>query len=211
MTSRISQMTRIKVCGMTRMQDVETALQLGVDAIGLVFYAPSPRSVTIDLAAELARQAGPFMTVVGLFVDPTEAEVNAVLERVPLHLLQFHGDEPAVFCRQFRRPWLKALRMKPELNLAQAEQEYREASGLLLDTYKPGVAGGTGEVFDWNRVPDNKGKPVILAGGLNPDNVGQAIRQVKPYAVDVSGGVESAPGKKDAALMKAFIDAAKFQ
>lgn len=211
MTSRIGQMTRIKVCGLTCGQDVETALQLGVDAIGLVFYPPSPRAVSLEVAAALARQAGPFMTVVGLFVDPTEAEVKAVLDQVPLHLLQFHGDEPAPFCAQFRRPWIKALRMKPALDLMQAEQEYREASGLLLDTYKPGVAGGTGEVFDWRRIPDNKGKPVILAGGLNPDNVGRAIEQVKPYAVDVSGGVECAPGRKDAALMKAFVDAVRFQ
>ncbi len=177
MTSRIGQMTRIKVCGLTCGQDVETALQLGIDAIGLVFYPPSPRAISLDVAEALARQAGPFMTVVGLFVDPTEAEVMAVLERVPLHLLQFHGDEPAAFCSQFRRPWIKALRMKPALDLLQAEHEFQHACGLLLDTYKPGVAGGTGEVFDWGRIPDNRGKPVILAGGLNPDNVALAIKQ----------------------------------
>lgn len=195
---------------MTRPDDVEVALQLGVDAIGLVFYKPSPRAVSVATAAALAKIAGPFMSVVGLFVDPVNEEVNEVLEQVPLHVLQFHGDETPDFCCRFRRPWIKAIRMKPGLDVKSEMDKYRGANGLLFDTYKAGVAGGTGEVFEWERMPDSKHKPVILAGGLNPDNVGHAIAQTRPYAVDVSGGVEHSPGIKDASLMRAFVEAVRF-
>ena len=205
---------RIKICGITRPEDAALARELGVDAIGLVFYAQSPRAVTLPAAKKIARVAGPFVTVTGLFVNAAVEQVQAVLKEVPLHALQFHGEESADYCHQFQRPWIKALRIKADVDLAAAVDQYRDASALLFDTYKAGVQGGTGEAFDWSLVSPGKmpsacDLPVILAGGLNADNVAQAIECVKPYAVDVSGGVESAPGVKDAEKVRAFIRAVK--
>jgi phosphoribosylanthranilate isomerase len=198
---------RIKICGITQMVDAVVAVELGVHALGLVFYASSPRVVTIAQVWEIAKAVGPFVTVTGLFVNATSNEVDAVLQQVPLHVLQFHGDESPEFCQQFQRPWIKALRMAPEMNLSAELQRYQHASAILLDSYKPGVAGGTGETFDWKRVQSSRDMPLILAGGLNPQNVAEAIRVVHPYAVDVSGGVESEPGKKDHGKMRAFVEA----
>lgn len=197
--------TRVKICGLTRAQDALLAARLGVDAIGLVFYPKSPRAVTIDGALGVLQGLPPFVTRVGLFVDMGEAEVRSVLDQVPLDLLQFHGDEPPEDCGCFGRPWVKAIRMRDGVDLRAERERYTSASGLLLDAYQPGVAGGTGRCFDWGRVPGDLAGEVILAGGLAPENVSAAIRRVRPYAVDVSGGVESAKGVKDPAKMAAFM------
>ena len=204
--------TRVKICGITRAADALAAAQAGADAIGLVFYARSPRAVTAEQAAEICAVLPPFVTTVGLFVDAPEAEVAAVLSRVPLDLLQFHGDETPAYCRSFDTPWIKALAMRDGLDVAASAAAYQGARGLLLDAWVPGVPGGTGEVFDWARIPDALPMPVVLAGGLTPDNVVQAIAQVRPWAVDVSGGVEARDasghalrGIKSAEAMKAFI------
>lgn len=209
-----SQFPRIKICGITRPEDAAVALALGVDAIGLVFYPASPRAVTPMQAKQIARTAGPFITVTGLFVNADASVINEVLQQVPLQVLQFHGEESAEFCAQFHRPWIKALRVNPGLSFTHALQTYRNAAGILFDTYKPGVQGGTGDVFDWNLVTREKlpaigDMPIILAGGLNPRNVSDAVNIVHPYAVDVSGGVESEPGKKDPQKMAAFVEAVK--
>jgi phosphoribosylanthranilate isomerase len=201
--------TRIKICGITRDEDVDAAVAAGADAIGLVFYPQSPRAVSIEQARRLAARIPPFVTVVGLFVDATSEEVDAVLDCVPLGLLQFHGEEPPEFCSQFCRPWIKALRMHPDISLKESCERYADAQGVLLDAWKEGVPGGTGDTFDWTRVTQDLPLPVILAGGLNSDNVAGAIAQVRPAAVDVSGGVESAPGIKDAGRIQEFITAAR--
>ena len=201
--------TRIKICGFTRPDDAREAARLGVDAIGLVFYAPSPRAVEVTQARAIVAALPPFVTSVGLFVDAPADEVRAVLEAVPLDLLQFHGDEPPAYCAQFGRPWLKAIRMREGVDLYREAERYREAAGLLLDAYRPGTPGGTGEAFEWERVPRDLDLPVVLAGGLDPDNVAQAIATVRPWAVDLSGGVESAKGIKDAARMAALVAAVR--
>lgn len=201
--------TGIKICGMTRVEDVRAACSLGVDAIGLVFYAPSPRAVTVAEARRLADAAGPLTQVVGLFVDAEPAFVEDVLAGVPLSLLQFHGDETPGFCEGFGRPWLKALRMREGVDAEAQARAYPAARGILLDSYRPGVPGGTGAVFDWARVPPAIAPRVVLAGGLEPGNVGDAVQRVRPVAVDVSGGVEAAPGVKDAGLMAAFVSAVR--
>ncbi len=198
--------TRIKICGITRVEDGLAAARLGADAIGLVFYAPSPRAVDAVRAAEICAALPPFVTSVGLFVDPGEDEVRAVLARVPLDLLQFHGDESPEFCRQFGRPYIKAIRMRDDIDLFAERARYAEARGLLLDTYRPGVPGGTGEAFNWDRIPAELAGQIVLAGGLEPANVAAAVAQVRPYAVDVSGGVEASKGIKDAAKMAAFCN-----
>lgn len=200
---------RIKICGLTRVDDALAAVAAGTDAIGLVFYAKSPRAVTIEKAREIALAVGPFVTVTGLFVDADPKEVEGVLDRVPLHLLQFHGDESAAYCESFHRPYLKALRMKPDLNLDVVINQYSSAVGILLDAYQPGVPGGTGETFDWGRVPQASSRPIVLAGGLNPNNVADAIKSTRIYGVDVSGGVESAPGIKDPEKIQAFVQRAR--
>lgn len=208
------QSPRIKVCGITRPEDAAVALDLGVDAIGLVFYAASPRAVSPAQAKQIVRAVGPFVSVTGLFVNADASMVKDVLQQVPLQVLQFHGEESAEFCTQFHRPWIKALRVGSDTRLAHALEPYQGATGILFDTYKPGVQGGTGEVFDWNLVarknlPSLGDMPVILAGGLNAGNVSEAIQKVHPYAVDVSGGVESEPGKKDPQKMAGFVEAVK--
>lgn len=198
--------TRVKICGLTREQDIRAAVDAGADAIGLVFYAPSPRYVATELAAQLAKSVPPFVTVVGLFVDAQAAAIEDVMSKVRLDLLQFHGDEPAPFCEQFSRPYIKALRVASDTDIESLAGQYGSAQGLLLDTYRAGKPGGTGEVFDWHLVPQQLSLPVILAGGLTAGNVAQAIRQVKPYAVDVSGGVEQDKGIKDAGKIRAFMN-----
>lgn len=197
--------TRVKICGITRVVDALKAVELGADAIGLVFYAPSPRNVSIQQAMEIANQVPAFVSVVGLFVDAEAGFINEVISQVKLDLLQFHGDETPEECAQYRLPFIKAIRVKTDTNLVQYVDKFTTAKALLLDAYTEGVAGGTGNVFDWNLIPKNLTKPVILAGGLTVNNVAQAIEQVQPYAVDISGGVEAAKGIKDAAKIAAFM------
>lgn len=200
---------RSKICGITRIEDALAAADAGADAIGFVFYAKSPRAVDVRQARAIIAELPPFVTTVGLFVNASRCELNEILEVVPLDLLQFHGDETPADCEGFHRPWIKALRVRPGDDLEAACQLYAGAQGVLLDTFVVGVPGGTGEAFDWSLVPAGLSKPVILAGGLSAANVGQAIAQVRPYAVDVSGGVEQSKGIKDAAKIDAFIRAVK--
>jgi phosphoribosylanthranilate isomerase len=202
-------MTRTKICGITRAQDAEAVARLGADALGMVFYGNSPRHVTAPQAARLIRSVPPFVTVVGLFVNPSEQEVRDVLEQVPLDGLQFHGEEAPEFCAAFGRPYLKAIRVRPGVDLLQYAVRYAGAQGLLLDAFVEGVHGGTGAAFDWTLIPRDLPLPLILSGGLDPGNVAQAMRQVRPYAVDVSSGVEAAKGIKDAAKVAAFINEVK--
>jgi phosphoribosylanthranilate isomerase len=198
--------TRVKICGLTRTEDVQAACEAGADAIGLVFYPPSPRAVTVEQARLILLDVPPFVTVTALFVNPSVDEVQAVLAQIPaISLLQFHGDESAAFCRQFGRAYIKAIPMRDDVDLAQQALLYEDALGLLVDTYKPGIPGGSGESFDWHRLPQSLSKPLILAGGLTPDNVADALQQVAPFAVDVSGGVEASKGVKDTAKVIAFI------
>jgi len=198
---------RIKICGITRPEDALTAAKAGVDAIGLVFYPKSPRAVTIEQAQAICAVLPPFVSVVALFVDAEHFEVEDVLAVVPVDLLQFHGSEPPAQCQAYSRPYIKAIRMKDDADLADAANQYAMAKGLLVDTFNPDEAGGTGEVFDWDRVPDGLDTPIILAGGLEPANVAAAIKQVNPYAVDVSSGVEMSKGIKDAEKIRAFVTA----
>ncbi len=200
---------RIKICGITNVDDAMAVVDAGAEALGLVFYTASPRAVVIEQARAIALVAGPFITVTGLFVDAGQEFVNAVLTQVPLQLLQFHGNETPAYCESFARPYMKAIRMRPELDVAAAIAEHPNASGILLDAYRPGVPGGTGETFDWARVPQQSSKPLVLAGGLTPANVADAIRATQVYGVDVSGGVESAPGKKDHGKITSFINNAR--
>jgi phosphoribosylanthranilate isomerase len=200
------QRTRVKICGITRADDALEAAALGVDAIGLVFYAGSPRYVDIEQAAEICRQLPAFVTAVALFLDADVSQVSRVLERVPIDLLQFHGSEDPAYCESFGRPYIKALGMG-SLNrdgLISQSKAYSSARGLLLDSHAHGAAGGTGEPFDWSRVPELD-NPIILAGGLAVDNVAAAIRDVRPWAVDVSSGVEEDKGIKSVGLMSAFM------
>jgi len=197
--------TRVKICGITRAQDALEAVKQGADAIGLVFYPKSPRNVSAAQAAEIVSQIPPFVTVVGLFVDAEPAFIQEVISSVKLDLLQFHGDETPSACRQYSRPYMKAIRVKNGTNLVQYAADYADARALLLDAFAEGVPGGTGLVFDWSLIPQNLPLPIVLAGGLNAENVGVAIEQVRPYAVDVSGGVEASKGIKDAAKIAAFM------
>ena len=200
---------RSKICGITRIEDALAAVEAGADAIGLVFYAKSPRAVTVQQARAIISALPPFVTSVGLFVDASRCELGELLDALPLDLLQFHGDESPADCDGYHRPYIKALRVKPGDDIAAQVELYKNASGVLLDTYVPGIPGGTGEAFDWSLVPEGLSKPVILAGGLTAANVAQAIARVRPYAVDVSGGVEVAKGIKDAEKIRAFMQAVK--
>ncbi len=202
-------MTRIKICGITRAEDALAAARSGADAIGLVFYERSPRHVGIAQAAQLAAALPPFVTTVGLFVNADAAFVHEVLASVPLDLLQFHGDETPAYCEQFNKPYLKAIRVKAGVDLLQCASDFCSAKSLLLDAHAEGIPGGTGATFDWTLIPRQLPLPVILSGGLGAENVAAAIRQVRPYAVDVSSGVESAKGIKDAAKIAAFINEVK--
>lgn len=197
--------TRVKICGITRVEDALAAARLGADAIGLVFYAKSPRAVNIPQAQAVARALPPFVTIVGLFVDAAPEEIRKVLTAVPLDLLQFHGNEAPQACRAYGLPYLKVIHMAEDTDMVSGARPYDDAAGILVDTYVQGVPGGTGRSFDWSRLPAALTCPLILAGGLNPDNVAAAVAQVRPWAVDVSGGVETAPGIKDAAKVAAFI------
>ncbi len=196
---------RVKICGITRREDALAAAWLGVDAIGLVFYPKSPRAVSIEQARAIVRDLPPFVSVVALFVDAQSEAIHRVLDQVAIDMLQFHGDERPADCARFGKPYLKAVRMQEDVDVAGFASAYGDAAGLLLDAYVTGVPGGTGVRFEWSRVPRNVGKPIILAGGLSPDNVGQAVAQAQPYGVDVSGGVEAEKGVKDVAKMAAFI------
>ncbi|MGC3873559.1 phosphoribosylanthranilate isomerase [Halomonas sp. GXIMD04776] len=196
--------TRVKICGLTREEDVDAAVAAGVDALGFVLWPGSQRAIDAGRLAHLAARVPAFVTRVGLFVDQRPEFIHRC--EAYLDLVQYHGDESPALCAQTARPWIKALRMRDGLDLQAAAQAYDEARGLLLDAYKPGVPGGTGDTFDWSRIPATHAKPVILAGGLTAANVGEAIRAVRPYAVDVSGGVERSRGIKDPARIRAFID-----
>jgi len=199
--------TRIKFCGLTREEDVDAAVAAGADALGFVLWSGSKRAIDERRLAELSARVPAFVTRVGLFVDPSPSLVDRCAPS--LDLLQFHGDETPDACEAAERPWIKALRMREGLDLQGAAEAYGGARALLLDAYRPGVPGGTGETFDWSRIPASLTKPVILAGGLTPDNVGAAIAAVGPFAVDVSGGIEAAPGVKDATRMAAFLNAVR--
>jgi phosphoribosylanthranilate isomerase len=200
--------TRVKICGLTRIEDARAAAEAGADAIGLVFYAPSPRAVTLQQAAAIGAALPPFVTVVGLFVNPSREEVEQTLAAVPLDLLQFHGDEPPEFCASFSRPFMKAVRVKPDTDLQAFQQRYAAARGLLFDAWHEDLYGGSGQSFDWQLLSGASTGLTsgILAGGLNPTNVAQAIRTVRPWAVDISSGVESSPGLKSAQLIRQFIE-----
>lgn len=202
--------TRAKICGVTTPEHALAASKAGADAIGLVFYDPSPRSLDIARAAEITCRVPAFVSVVGLFVNPEASWVREVLARVPLDLLQFHGDEEAAFCGQFGRRWIKAVRVRRREDIEAAFRTYHNASGLLVDAYDPNLFGGTGNGFDWALIPEQRPLPVILAGGLTPANVGRAIEQVRPWAVDVSGGVEhegplATKGFKDVSRINEFM------
>ena len=200
--------TRIKICGLTRLEDVQAAVGAGADAIGLVFYPPSPRHVDLATASKLARAIPPFVTIVGLFVNADPALVKATLAAVPIHLLQFHGDEDESYCRQFDHPYMKAARVKPGLDLVQYAAGFPSAQAILLDAFADGYGGG-GKVFDWGLVPLALGKPMVLSGGLDAGNVGEAMLRLRPTAVDVSSGVEAARGIKDAEKIRAFVAAVR--
>lgn len=201
--------TAVKICGLTRVDHALAAARSGAHAIGVVLYRDSPRFVTHEQARRIVEAVPPFVTTVALMVNPSKEEVQAAIEQVRPALLQFHGDETPEFCAAFSVPYIKALRVSPETDLLQYARTYASAKGLLLDTFVEGARGGTGAVFDWSLIPRELPLPLILAGGLNPDNVSEAIRQVRPWAVDVSSGVEVEKGIKDAALIAAFIRGVK--
>ena len=201
--------TRIKICGITRPEDGLAAASLGVDAIGLVFYPPSPRAVDAAAASAIIRRLPPFVTSVGLFVNEEPAAVRDILRQVPLALLQFHGDEEPDYCAAFDRPYLKAVPMGAGADVADYARRFDRAAGLLLDSHGGARAGGTGQCFDWTAIPAQIAKPLVLAGGLSPANVAQAVRQIRPYGVDVSSRVEAAKGVKDLHLMRMFVEGVK--
>ncbi|WP_299196925.1 phosphoribosylanthranilate isomerase [uncultured Amphritea sp.] len=198
--------TRVKICGITRLGDALAAIDAGADALGFVFYPPSPRYVEPAVAEVIIKQLPPFVSTVALFVNESPEQVRAVLDQTGIDLLQFHGDESPEYCNQFNHPYFKALRMSPDIDVAAETERFVAARAILLDAYRPGVPGGTGEAFDWDRIPADIDVPLILAGGLDQHNVAQAICQVKPYAVDVSGGVEAAKGLKDSSKLISFMN-----
>lgn len=199
---------RIKICGLTRPEDVQAAVDAGADAIGLVFYPPSPRYVDMEKAAVLTRAVPPFVTIVGLFVNADPEVVKETLAAVPIHMLQFHGDEDKGYCQQFARPYMKAARVKPGVDLVQYAAAFPTAQAVLLDAFVEGYGGG-GQIFDWTLIPPALSKPIVLSGGLDASNVGEAIIRVRPAAVDVSSGVEAAKGIKDADKIRAFVAAVR--
>lgn len=205
----VNVLPRIKICGITRPEDGVAAAYLGADAIGLVFYDKSPRHVTLEQARAVIAALPPFVTVVALFVDPSRAWVEQVLAACAIDVLQFHGDETADFCRSFHRPYLKAVRVRPGVDLLEWSARYPDARGLLTDAFVDGAHGGTGTTFDWTLLPEQLPLPLILSGGLDEHNVAEAVRRVAPAAVDVSSGVEASKGIKDAARMAAFISGAR--
>ena len=198
--------TAVKICGITRVEDALAAAHCGAHAIGLVFYRPSPRYVTPERAAEIVAALPPFVTAVALFVNADAAEVRDVIDRTRVQMIQFHGAETPGFCARFELPYLKAVRVRPGVDLLQYARDFQSAKALLLDAYQEGLHGGTGAVFDWDLIPPALPLPVVLSGGLHPDNVAEAIRRVQPCAVDVSSGVEAAKGIKDASKIEAFVN-----
>ena len=197
--------TAVKICGITRAADALAAARHGAHAIGLVFYRPSPRYVDPDVAAAIVRALPPFITTVGLFVDAAEADVREIAAGTGVQLLQFHGAESAQFCASFGLPFMKAVQVRPGVDLLQYARVFAGAKALLLDAFHEDLRGGTGAVFDWGLIPRTLPLPIVLSGGLTPENVGEAIRRVKPTAVDVSSGVEASKGVKDEAKIAAFI------
>ena len=197
------QRTRVKICGLTREEDIDAAVAAGADALGFVLWPGSSRAIDEARLARLAARVPAFVTRVGLFVAQADDEIRRCARH--LDLVQLHGNESPDDCARLDIPWIKALRMRDGIDLHAEATRYDAARGLLLDAYRPGVPGGTGETFDWSRIPANLAKPVILAGGLTADNVAEAIHRVRPYAVDVSGGVEAAKGLKDPARIRAFL------
>ena len=198
-------MVKIKICGFTNAENAQQAALAGIDAIGLNFYAKSPRHIDIDSAREIVAALPPFVNKVGLFVNANPSLIDEVLCEVALDTLQFHGDESPSDCAQYEMPFIKAIRVSPEVDLIKTANEYSQASALLLDTYQPDVYGGSGKSFDWSLANIELDLPIILAGGLTPENVSVAINIAQPYAVDVSSGVESAKGLKDIDKIRAFI------
>lgn len=196
---------RVKICGITRVEDALAAVAAGAHAIGFVFCAASPRAVTPEQAATIMASLPPFVSTVALFVNASEREIRHTLSLAPVSLLQFHGDEPEADCVRYGLPWIKAIQVRPGQDVAALTALWPQASGILLDAWHPQLKGGTGHAFDWSLVPAKASKPIILAGGLTPENVADAIRQTRPYAVDVSGGVEQAKGLKDAEKINAFL------
>lgn len=202
------QRTRIKICGLTREADIEAAVEAGADAVGLVFYAHSPRALTLEQAAALARRLPAFVTPVGLFVNADAAEIDAACAAIPTLVPQFHGDETPAQCRAARRPYLRAVRMRGGVDLLDFASRFSDAQALLLDAHVDGYGGG-GKAFDWSLVPQDVPRPLVLSGGLNPANVIDGVLAVRPWAVDVSSGVERAKGVKDADAMRRFCDAVR--
>lgn len=198
--------TRVKICGFTDAEQAAHAAYAGADAIGLVFFPPSPRNVSINKAQEIVAALPPFTSVVALFVDATEKKIREVLKHVPIDLLQFHGNESASACRLYAKPYMKAIRMQSDTNISTLSTQYHDAAGLLLDAFHADAQGGTGQQFDWDLIPKDNTKPIILAGGLDEYNVGEAIARVKPYALDVSSGVEVTKGIKDNNKISAFLN-----
>jgi|TARA_B110000003_G_scaffold66406_1_gene67249 phosphoribosylanthranilate isomerase len=197
--------TKVKFCGITNLQDAISAAELGADALGFVFYPKSPRFISPKNAKEIIKKLPPFISMVGLFVNQSKSEVEEVIKGCPLNLLQFHGDENESFCKQYNLPYIKAISMKSDVDLLKCIQEYNSAKALLLDTFSKVARGGSGEVFDWKMIPPNTLKPIIVAGGLTPDNVQTLLEVISPYGVDVSSGIEINKGLKDYKLMKKFI------
>jgi phosphoribosylanthranilate isomerase len=198
--------TRVKICGFTDAKQAVYAAYAGADAIGLVFFPASPRNVTINKAQEIVAALPPFTSVVALFVDATEAEIREVLKHVPIDLLQFHGNEPASACRLYAKPYIKAIRMQPDTSISELSIQYHDAAGLLLDAFHASAQGGTGQQFDWDLIPKHNTIPIILAGGLDEHNASEAIARVKPYALDISSGVEVTKGIKDNNKISAFLN-----
>ena len=197
--------TAVKICGVTRVEDALAAAHHGAHAIGLVFYKPSPRYVDPDTAARIVRALPPFVTPVGLFVDAPESEVREIAQRARIQLIQFHGSETPALCACIGLPYMKAVRVRPGVDLLQYARDFESAQALLLDAYQEGLHGGTGATFDWALIPPSLPLPIVLSGGLDPDNVRDAVRTVRPWAVDVSSGVEASKGIKDEAKIAAFI------
>jgi phosphoribosylanthranilate isomerase len=198
--------TRVKICGITSLEDAIQAIESGADALGFVFYEPSPRYVSPETVSQIVASLPPFITTVGLFVNADSTLVEEVSTKTQISLLQFHGDESEDYCASFSLPYIKAIRVRTQNDIVRACADFTSASGILLDAYKKGVPGGTGEVFDWGMIPKQSDKPLILAGGLTLANVGNAIKLLKPYAVDVSGGVELKKGVKDHLKVSRFLE-----
>ena len=205
----MNQRTRVKICGITTVDMAQEAVKQGADAIGLVFYPPSPRCVTVEQATEIVASLPAFVTAVGLFVNEQADEISHIISTTRINLLQFHGNECPDYCASFDFPFIKALRMSDDIDLFQQRSDYSRAQSLLLDTYRAGVPGGTGEAFDWDRIPGELAGEIILASGLEADNITRAIQTVKPYAVDVSGGVESTKGVKSPDKIRQFMQGVK--